>query len=146
MYCLRCKEREVASDYPVCTLCEPLAHFEYQPLCRCNNAVCAEKRLKAMQFTDADHERAKLQGGLVVGTRKDTVVDYRALKARKEALGLRIEDIQNTCGFSDITISKVLNGSENHEIETYKRIADALGLEVVLTFRPKNVGMRQQAA
>lgn len=145
MYCLRCKETETASDYPVCSTCEVFCHFDYQPLCRCERPVCAEKRLKALQFTDADHDRAALQG-LTVG-RKQTVVDYRTLKARKEALGFRIDDIQTRCGFSDITISKVLNGSENHEIDTYKRIAEALELEVVLTFRPKReAAQRREAA
>ncbi len=138
MICLRCKDIEAAPDYPVCTDCEPFAHFEYRTGCRCQNAVCTEKRLKALQFTETGHQHTDLQNG-TAAKRKNTVVDYRTLKARKEALGFRIDDIQTRCGFSDITISKVLNGSENHEIDTYKRIAEALELEVVLTFRPKLV-------
>lgn len=59
---------------------------------------------------------------------RDSVIDYRELRAQKARLGLFNEDLAEQTGASNDTLSRVFNGKENVTLGSVIKIATALGL------------------
>lgn len=65
-----------------------------------------------------------------------SVIDYRALRARKSYLGLKNEDLIEEANCSASTVSAFLAGEESLKMETIIRLSAALGLKPRVIFEP----------
>jgi transcriptional regulator with XRE-family HTH domain len=63
-------------------------------------------------------------------------MSYRAdlIRAAKAAQKKTLEDLANATGLNPNTISDICNGKENPELQSLKKVADALGLSMELLF------------
>jgi len=75
---------------------------------------------------------------------RQSVVDYRELRAQKERLGLQYPDLRETTKQSSATIGKILTGREDVMLESLILLARALNLKVVVNFVP--IPQEDQAA
>ena len=66
----------------------------------------------------------------------ESIVNYRKLRARKGELGIYSKDLVERTGISWPTVTGFFNGSETLNLGTIKKLAEQLGLEVIVDFRP----------
>ncbi len=59
-------------------------------------------------------------------------MDYRIIKERRALLGLTQQDLADYTGLSIRYINSVESGKGNPSVETLSKIADTLGLEIIL--------------
>jgi transcriptional regulator with XRE-family HTH domain len=60
------------------------------------------------------------------------------IKARREGLGLTLAEAARRADTSPATLSRYENGWARFEVYTLRKLATALGCELVITFRPKD--------
>lgn len=65
------------------------------------------------------------------------LIDYRELRAEKGRRETTNAAIGDACGITGATVGKVLAGNCAINLRSLELIADVLGLEVVISFRPK---------
>lgn len=66
-------------------------------------------------------------------------MDYRIIKERRAVLGLTQQDLSDYTGLSLRFIKSVELGKANPSVDTLGKIAEVLGLEIVIKVKEVNV-------
>lgn len=75
---------------------------------------------------------------------QQSIINVRALRARKGYLGLYSKDLVEKTGISWPTVTAFFNGAETLNLQTIKKLAEELGLRVIVDFQPIEKGVTRE--
>lgn len=103
--------------------------------------LTAAERIEHQQIHDAlpNDSQVKSQSRRIQAELQDRRCEFAdvvtALKAAREARGLSLQDLCDRTGITRASLSLLENGHGNPTMTTLRRVADAIGVEILVTVK-----------